>query len=294
MNQESQTFYYHTDCLGSTRLVTDDSGNIVSAITYHPFGESSTEEGSENHLFTGKERDSTGLYYYGTRYYDPEIGRFITRDSHSGQLTNPQTLTQYTYCANNPVKYIDPDGRDYFKPEWAHHDEADSGLDNSAKDYYKWANVLWEGFITKLKAGLYIWQEEHEDGDYFLSLGLSTGGGLGGALAGGVIAGAIAATVVGAIFGVLTGIVVELFTIAETYADLLTMGADCYQEASNAYAELLIYMLQKRYGDDWEEYCNSYLLAYYYEMLERKKQEQSDLADQAYGDHTSPPGTLII
>ena len=87
---------------------------------------------------------------------------------------------------------------------------------------------------------------------------------------------------------------VELFTIAETYADLLTMGADCYQEASDAYAELIIYMLQKRYGDDWEEYCDSYLLAYYYEMLERKKQDQSDLADQAYGDHTSPPGTLII
>ncbi|MBU7027244.1 MAG: hypothetical protein HXS48_09900 [Theionarchaea archaeon] len=66
--------------VSSTRLVTDDNKNIISAITYHPFGEVDVKEGSEDHLFTGKEKDSTGLYYYGARYYDADLGRFITRD----------------------------------------------------------------------------------------------------------------------------------------------------------------------------------------------------------------------
>ena len=110
INQESNTFYYHSDHLGSTRLVTDDSGNIVSAVTYRPFGEVYSEEGSEDYLFNGKERDATGLYYYGARYYDPEIGRFITRDPLGGVTLKPQSLNRYTYCVNNPLKYVDPTG----------------------------------------------------------------------------------------------------------------------------------------------------------------------------------------
>jgi RHS repeat-associated protein len=103
-------FYYHTDHLGSTRLVTDPNRNIVSAILYHPFGEPSLKEGSEDYLFTGKEKDETGLYCYGARYYDPETGRFISKDLLSGQMKTPQTLNRYTYVLNNPLKYRDPDG----------------------------------------------------------------------------------------------------------------------------------------------------------------------------------------
>jgi RHS repeat-associated protein len=72
------TDYYHTDHLGSTRLVTDESGTIITHAEYYPFGESLNEE--EYYLYMGKEKDSTGLYYYGARYYDPETGRFLTRD----------------------------------------------------------------------------------------------------------------------------------------------------------------------------------------------------------------------
>jgi len=108
INEETNTFYYHTDHLGSTRLVTDDSKNIVSAATYHPFGTPCTEEGSEEYLFTGQKRDSTGLYYLGARYYDPEIGGFIARDPLPGTTQSPQTLNQYVYCLNNPLKYVDP------------------------------------------------------------------------------------------------------------------------------------------------------------------------------------------
>jgi RHS repeat-associated protein len=113
IDQEANTFYYHTDHLGSTRLITDSDRNIIAAVIYHPFGEPSIEEGSEHYLFTGKERDATGLYYYGARYYDPGIGRFITRDPLAGTFSLPQTLNRYTYCANNPSKYIDPAGLDF-------------------------------------------------------------------------------------------------------------------------------------------------------------------------------------
>jgi RHS repeat-associated protein len=110
INQHSHTYFYHKDHLGSTRSMTDSSKNIIAASTYHPFGETEVEEGSEQYLFNGKEKDSTGLYYYGARYYDPEIGRFMTRDLIRRVLGNSQILNRYIYCLNNPIKYIDPDG----------------------------------------------------------------------------------------------------------------------------------------------------------------------------------------
>ncbi|MGD2248990.1 MAG: RHS repeat-associated core domain-containing protein [Candidatus Methanofastidiosia archaeon] len=94
INQETNTFYYHKDHLDSTRLVTDSSKNIVVAVRYHPFGDIDTKEGSESYLFTGKEKDSTGLYYYGARYYDSELGRFITRDPLKRRTIDPQSLNQ--------------------------------------------------------------------------------------------------------------------------------------------------------------------------------------------------------
>jgi RHS repeat-associated protein len=107
INEETNVFYYHTDHLGSTRLVTDSSKNIVSSAAYEPFGEQSTEEGDEDYLFTGKERDVTGLYYYGARYYDPETGTFISRDPVEGSLIKPESLNPYSYCQGNPLKYKD-------------------------------------------------------------------------------------------------------------------------------------------------------------------------------------------
>jgi RHS repeat-associated protein len=103
VNQEPTTYYYHTDYPGSTRLVTDSTKNTISAVTYHPFGEPSTAEGQEHYLYTGKQKDATGLYYYGARFYDPGVGRFLTRDTKG-------KINRYSYCLNNPLKNIDPDG----------------------------------------------------------------------------------------------------------------------------------------------------------------------------------------
>ncbi len=81
-----------------------DSGNL----TYDPFGnlvEITDDVENHNHRFTGKPIDSTGLYYFGARFYDPTIGRFITMDpAKDGR-------NWYVYCNNNPLMYVDPDGK---------------------------------------------------------------------------------------------------------------------------------------------------------------------------------------
>ena len=66
--------------------------------------------------YTGHEVESIGLYYYGARYYDPEIGRFITEDTYPGEMNNPQSQHLYVYVINNPLVYTDPTGnvRAYF------------------------------------------------------------------------------------------------------------------------------------------------------------------------------------
>jgi RHS repeat-associated protein len=102
--------YYHSDFLGSTRLITDENGTVTSETQYKAFGKNESNE--KSHLYTGKEKDSSELYYFGSRYYDFETGRFITRDTRFGRKSTPQSFNRYIYCLNNPLKYIDPDGRE--------------------------------------------------------------------------------------------------------------------------------------------------------------------------------------
>jgi RHS repeat-associated protein len=104
-----EAVYYHTDHVGSTRLLTDSQGNPVTSVQYFPFGTPETS-GTERYLFTGQEKDHTGMYYYKARYFDPELGRFLTRDSWSGDPRRPQSLNKYVYCSNNPLRYTDPTG----------------------------------------------------------------------------------------------------------------------------------------------------------------------------------------
>jgi RHS repeat-associated protein len=76
------------------------------------FGDCRFSQGTlaTDRLFTGQRLDDTGLYYYGARYYDATIGRFISADTVTPNLTNPQALNRYSYALNNPLKYIDPSG----------------------------------------------------------------------------------------------------------------------------------------------------------------------------------------
>ncbi len=63
--------------------------------------------------FTGQRLDATGLYYYGARYYDATIGRFLSADTLAPKSGNPQSFNKYSYCINNPLSCIDPAGKDY-------------------------------------------------------------------------------------------------------------------------------------------------------------------------------------
>ena len=79
---------------------------------YLPFGDCLESQGTlgTDKEFTGQRLDATELYYYNARYYDPQIGRFISADTEGIDYNNPQTLNRYTYCLNNPLKYTDPTG----------------------------------------------------------------------------------------------------------------------------------------------------------------------------------------
>ncbi len=114
--------YYHQDHLGSTRIVTDINGTKLEDIYYYPFGSSHSDTGevSMNHKYTSQEfDDETGLYYYGGRYYNARLGRFLSADTIVAAPFNPQALNRYSYVLNNPLRYIDPTGHFTDNPLWA-------------------------------------------------------------------------------------------------------------------------------------------------------------------------------
>jgi len=106
-------YFCHPDHVGSLRIATDGSGNQAQAVTYYPFGEIRTNTGTVDlkYKFTGQEYDpDSKLYYFGARYYDPAIARFLSPDSIVQSAANPQSLARYSYCLNNPLAYLDPTG----------------------------------------------------------------------------------------------------------------------------------------------------------------------------------------
>ncbi len=109
-------YWFHTDHLGSTGLLTKDDGTVIQETTYYPFGETRTNVGETNthYLFTGQEFDpETGLYYYNARYYDPTLARFMSADTMIPYPFDPQSFSRYTYTRNNPIVYIDPSGHSF-------------------------------------------------------------------------------------------------------------------------------------------------------------------------------------
>ncbi|MBO4739383.1 MAG: RHS repeat-associated core domain-containing protein [Bacteroidales bacterium] len=110
-------YYYHPNHLGSTSFVTDQNQTITQGFLYAPFGEITTEYNVNfgnntipKYSFNAKELDEeTGMYYYEARYYAPPT--FTSRDP---LFEKYFWMSPYAYCANNPVKYVDPSGRKIF------------------------------------------------------------------------------------------------------------------------------------------------------------------------------------
>ena len=119
-NPNSAVYFYHSDHLGSASWITNKSGNPVQHLQYMPYGEPFVNERKssyeERFTFTGKERDSeTGFSYFGARYYDSDLMTgWLSVDPMADKYPG---LSPYAYCAWNPVKLVDPDGRmigDYY------------------------------------------------------------------------------------------------------------------------------------------------------------------------------------
>jgi len=111
----SSSYFYHSDHLGSSSLITDQSGGIIQHIEYVPFGETFIDERRSQsswntpYLFSGKERDAeTGLLYFGARYQDSKYGIWYSVDPLAEKYPG---VGSYVYCLDNPVRLIDPDGR---------------------------------------------------------------------------------------------------------------------------------------------------------------------------------------
>lgn len=118
------------DQLGSSSLTVDSTGLVNSKNIYNSFGTSRQSVGNEKFKFTGKELDKeTGIYYYGARYYEPLIGRFLEADSLMGDLKSPQSMNRYSYVRNNPLILNDPTGNadryasSPIRPDWTEHTE---------------------------------------------------------------------------------------------------------------------------------------------------------------------------
>lgn len=129
---DGSVHYVHNDHLSGSNVVSDESGAEEQLLDYYPFGSVRIDERSssfdESKKFTGYELDDSGLYYANARYYDGEIGRFVSVDSAynavgnerllkqktgmtlQNYLASPQVLNSYSYSYNNPLLYKDVGG----------------------------------------------------------------------------------------------------------------------------------------------------------------------------------------
>ena len=109
-----QYHYYLKDHQGNNRVVINQSGTVEETNHYYPFGGVfGTAGNTQPHKYNGKELDTKkGLnwYDYGARHYDAALGRFTTNDPLAEKY---YSMSPYTYCADNPVKFIDPNGMEY-------------------------------------------------------------------------------------------------------------------------------------------------------------------------------------
>lgn len=104
--------YIHTDALGSPVAVTDANRNVIERSEYEPYGQVINRPLRDGPGYTGHVEDAaTGLVYAQQRYYDPSIGRFLSVDPVTANSGTGANFNRYWYAANNPYKFVDPDGR---------------------------------------------------------------------------------------------------------------------------------------------------------------------------------------
>jgi RHS repeat-associated protein len=133
--------YYFSDHLGTARIVANSSGSVLDDSDFYPFGGERVITSSSGNIyrFTGKERDSeSGLDNFGARHNSPNLGRFMSVDpSRIINKSNPQSWNRYNYALNNPLRFVDADGK---WPQDIHEriiDSAFPGLSTQQRDQLK-------------------------------------------------------------------------------------------------------------------------------------------------------------
>ncbi len=118
-NIENDCYWYHPDHLGSASWITQGNGSTVQYLYYLPWGEEHINQRRTGYAgsaftFSAKERDiETGLSYFGSRYYSSDLSIWLSVDP---QAAKYPSLSPFTYCADNPVKLVDPNGEEIGDP----------------------------------------------------------------------------------------------------------------------------------------------------------------------------------
>ncbi len=123
----NQVRYSYDNLVGSSGLEVDGDGQLISLEEYYPYGGTSVwaarsqiEADYKTIRYSGKERDATGLYYYGYRYYQPWVARWLSADP----AGTGDGLNLFRMVRNNPIVLFDPNGRE---SEYVNHSELPTG-----------------------------------------------------------------------------------------------------------------------------------------------------------------------
>jgi RHS repeat-associated protein len=105
-----------TDALGTVLALTTSSGNISTQYSYDPYGNATSNGGTSTNVsqYTGRDNDGNGPYFYRARYYDPQIGRFLSEDPFGFR----GGINLYRYAADSPTRFSDPFGWDVTITLW--------------------------------------------------------------------------------------------------------------------------------------------------------------------------------